>query len=181
MGRQPELAAHLRERRIAAGLTMQQVNDWFPGKSNWSGHWENTRSQPLLPTPEQWTVLRDKLGLSAEFDSLIVPRSTVQYVGDGRDLPPGERRTSFDRGGVPQDGSRIKASRHAPSDWSDCGHSTWRPGRILDPFVGSGTTLAVASGMGRDAVGIDIDERNAHLARERVGMFLTVNQREIPA
>jgi hypothetical protein len=37
--------------------------------------------------------------------------------------------------------------------------------------------------MGRDAVGIDIDERNAHLALERVGMFLTVNQpdREVPA
>jgi hypothetical protein len=51
----------------------------------------------------------------------------------------------------------------------------WRPGRILDPFVGSGTTLAVATGMGRDAVGIDIDERNADLARDRVGMFLTVH------
>jgi hypothetical protein len=58
--------------------------------------------------------------------------------------------------------------------WSDCGHDAWRPGRILDPFVGSGTTLAVASGMGRDSVGIDLDERNADLARERIGMFLEV-------
>jgi len=49
-----------------------------------------------------------------------------------------------------------------------------RRGRVLDPFVGSGTTLAVATGMGRDATGIDIDERNALLARERVGMFLEV-------
>jgi hypothetical protein len=59
--------------------------------------------------------------------------------------------------------------------WSDCGHGTWRPGRILDPFVGSGTTLAVTSGMGRDSVGIDLDARNAHLAEQRVGMFLTVD------
>jgi hypothetical protein len=61
--------------------------------------------------------------------------------------------------------------------------STWRPGRILDPFVGSGTTLAVASGMGRDSVGIDLDERSADLARERVGMFLEVDypSREVPA
>jgi len=60
--------------------------------------------------------------------------------------------------------------------WSDCGHGgTWRPGRILDPFAGSGTTLAVATGMGMDADGIDIDERNADLAQERVGMFLTVD------
>ena len=58
--------------------------------------------------------------------------------------------------------------------WTDCGHNTWRTGRVLDPFAGSGTTLVVATGHGRDAIGIDIDERNADLARERVGMFLDV-------
>lgn len=41
--------------------------------------------------------------------------------------------------------------------------------------TGSGTTLAVATGHGRDAIGIDLDERNAELALERVGpMLLTV-------
>jgi hypothetical protein len=59
--------------------------------------------------------------------------------------------------------------------WSDCGHDSWRPGLVLDPFVGSGTTLAVAAGTGRDAVGIDINPANADLARERVGMFLEVD------
>lgn len=58
--------------------------------------------------------------------------------------------------------------------WADCGHNTWRTGVVLDPFAGSGTTLAVAQGHGRDAIGIDLDERNADLARERVGMFLEV-------
>lgn len=61
------------------------------------------------------------------------------------------------------------------STWSDCGHGTWRPGHVLDPFAGSGTTLAVATGLGRQATGIDLDQRNAHLAQERVGMFLTVD------
>jgi hypothetical protein len=56
--------------------------------------------------------------------------------------------------------------------WSDCGHNTWRPGRILDPFVGSGTTLAVASGMGRDSIGIDIDLASYGMALERVGPLL---------
>lgn len=53
--------------------------------------------------------------------------------------------------------------------WTDCGHGTWRRGMVLDPFAGSGTTLAVATGHGRDAIGIDLDERNAALAMERVG------------
>lgn len=60
---------------------------------------------------------------------------------------------------------------------ADCGHDDWRRGVVLDPFAGSGTTLAVAVGHGRDAIGIDIDERNADLAVERVGpMFLTVEK-----
>jgi hypothetical protein len=58
--------------------------------------------------------------------------------------------------------------------WTSCGHGEWRRGVTLDPFAGSGTTLAVAEGCGRDSVGIDLDARNADLARERVGMFLEV-------
>lgn len=40
-------------------------------------------------------------------------------------------------------------------------------GVILDPFVGTGTTTAVAAAMGRQWVGIDIDEYNVSLARMR--------------
>jgi SAM-dependent methyltransferase len=55
--------------------------------------------------------------------------------------------------------------------WTDCGHDDWRPGLVLDPFAGSGTTLMVAHGHGHDSIGIDLDERNLELARERVGPF----------
>lgn len=65
--------------------------------------------------------------------------------------------------------------------WSDCGHDTWRPGLVLDPFAGSGTTLAVATGHGRDAIGIDLDPRNAELCRERVGLFLEIDEPEAVA
>lgn len=56
--------------------------------------------------------------------------------------------------------------------WTDCGHDDYRRGITLDPFAGSGTTLVAASELGRDSVGIDIDERNLELARERCGLFL---------
>ena len=58
--------------------------------------------------------------------------------------------------------------------WSDCGHDNWRTGIVLDPFAGSGTTLEAAQAVGRHAIGIDLDPRNADLARDRCGMFLTV-------
>ena len=38
---------------------------------------------------------------------------------------------------------------------------------VLDPFVGSGTTCAVASRLGRNSIGIDLNEEYLKLARKR--------------
>jgi DNA modification methylase len=59
--------------------------------------------------------------------------------------------------------------------WTDCQHNNYRTGIVLDPFAGSGTTLEAAQAVGRHAIGIDLDHRNADLAQQRVGMFLTIN------
>ena len=42
-----------------------------------------------------------------------------------------------------------------------------RGGTVLDPFVGTGTTTAVAKQLGRRWLGIDIDPSNAEMARRR--------------
>lgn len=42
------------------------------------------------------------------------------------------------------------------------------PCTVLDPFAGSGTTLAVALKFGRRAIGIDLDERNMKLVHDRI-------------
>jgi hypothetical protein len=67
------------------------------------------------------------------------------------------------------DGSEFTGAEYTTLGFSDCSHDNWRPGLVLDPFAGSGTTLSVASGHGRDSIGIDIDERNYRLALDRVG------------
>jgi hypothetical protein len=68
---------------------------------------------------------------------------TTQYTNDGR--------------------RHIDVADNVTLDWTDCGHDNYRPGTVLDPFAGTGTTLAVADCHGRDAIGIDIDERNCAL------------------
>jgi DNA modification methylase len=43
--------------------------------------------------------------------------------------------------------------------WTDCGcGAPFSPGVVLDPFMGTGTTLDVANDMDRSAIGIDLDE-----------------------
>lgn len=86
-----------------------------------------------------------------------------------------------------------KATQRTTTGWTSCGcpgtdgvrhdgfHTGpgWRRGVVLDPFAGSGTTGAVATGMGRDCLLIDIDERNVELARQRIGLFLQVDPDDV--
>jgi site-specific DNA-methyltransferase (adenine-specific) len=60
--------------------------------------------------------------------------------------------------GVPQARPFVPCGCDAPT----------RPGLVLDPFVGSGTTCRVAAELGRDWLGIELNAEFAGLARQRV-------------
>ncbi len=79
------------------------------------------------------------------------------------------------------DDSAARGAKTTTLGWTDCGcGAPWRPGLTFDPFGGSGTVGVVATGHGRDAILVDLDERNADLARERIGMFLAVDDWRTP-
>ena len=52
--------------------------------------------------------------------------------------------------------------------WTICGHGEWRTGRVLDPFMGTGTTAEVARNLGLHAVGIDLSTEYLGYAADRL-------------
>ena len=90
------------------------------------------------------------------------------YGDDTRDRAERRARGRTRRG---RGNPRVSATLET-TGWTDCGHNDYRAGTVLDPFAGTGTTLAVAVGLGRDAIGIDLDPDNKALARERLGVWL---------
>jgi len=53
--------------------------------------------------------------------------------------------------------------------WTDCGcNAGWKPGVVLDPFMGSGTTGLVARRLGRNFVGIELNPEYIKIAWKRI-------------
>jgi DNA modification methylase len=50
----------------------------------------------------------------------------------------------------------------------DCAASGTTPGTVLDPFAGSGTTLAVAAELGRSGIGCELSPEYIELAEQRI-------------
>jgi len=64
-------------------------------------------------------------------------------------------------------------AKHYTIGWTDCGCGAgWRPGIVLDPFVGSGTTMLVAEKLGRDSIGIELNPDYVKLVQNRLKPYL---------
>jgi hypothetical protein len=63
------------------------------------------------------------------------------------------------------DGRRLAIGRLRPA--CDC-RADWRPGVVLDPFLGTGTVALAAEAYGRDWLGIELNPGYAALAESRI-------------
>lgn len=111
------------------------------------------------------------------------PDATPQFTGD-RPAMAGEACAIFHRIGKKRwNGGGHAAYWEAYTERERLGHPTPKPltlltklvtqfsdegETILDPFMGSGTTLRAAKDLGRKAIGIEIEERYCEIAAKRL-------------
>lgn len=135
------------------------------------------------PQTRRAVALADSCGLTDAHIRAVIScgvgyagsKAAVTNTGVGHNAPEVQRLADEARavlGGYYREFCLSGERDNSATTWTDCGHNTWRRGHVLDPFAGSGTTLAAATGAGRDATGIDLDPRNLQHARNRLGMFL---------
>ena len=57
--------------------------------------------------------------------------------------------------------------------WTDCKcREGWKAGVVLDPFLGSGTTMVVAEKLNRNSIGIELNPDYIEIAKKRMKPFL---------
>lgn len=96
-------------------------------------------------------------------ETVPVSNSKPSRIGD-QNRPPDERTDLPANRGY---------TRHYSLGWSDCGcNAGWRPGIVLDPFMGAGTTALVALQHNRNFIGIEINPKYIEMAYKRINPYM---------
>jgi len=169
-----EFALHLIVGMKYAHITIDDLAEMLDVTPRMVRHWRAETNTPQLPSINRWRQMQDIM----PFDNDCRDRMTVvgpEYEGKDRGYRAIPGRLSAGH-------ARDDRPKVVPKGWSDCGCDSpaYRPGVVLDPFAGTGTTLAVATGHGRHAIGIDLDPRNLNLANDRIGPLILTNGPELP-
>lgn len=80
----------LREARDRAGWSNKQIDALF-GTNGMAGHWTSLGQQPAVPSPRQWSVLKERLGFGDEIDDLAERLGSTERPEDWGTRAPGEK------------------------------------------------------------------------------------------
>lgn len=171
------------DHRLSGGLAVGGTEErWTPGggrnlRNVWTIATEPTPEAHFATFPTELVRLCVEAGCAREVcEECGEPRRRlVERVRtlDGEPLPD-EHPLAFS---APDEPHRVApngvghwryAAETRTAGWTDCGHGAYRPGRVLDPFMGSGTTAIVARRLGRHAVGVDLSADYLAIAEQRL-------------
>ncbi len=151
------VGSSLKKARESAGLSRGAIDMLARGeKTGLCFRWEEAA---CLPTDSQVELIKEALNLDVEFSQqLDAARLTIQGVAEGVDVFT--ERTVISPDHPTQ--KPLPLQRRLTRAFTEPDQT------ILDPFMGSGTTLRAAKDLGRKAIGIEIEERYCEIAAKRL-------------
>jgi DNA modification methylase len=123
-----------------------------------------TRLDPSRPQARRAVELAKEGGLTDEHIAAI-QATGVSDVGKALRIQNGTGRNSAEVKALAAEAKEVLGgyfrefafAQRETAGWSNCKHrGAHAPGVVLDPFMGTGTTLRTANAMGRSAIGVDL-------------------------
>ena len=153
--------------RDSAGKTNRQIDEHF-GFNGMAGHWTNADVQPEVPSWKHWQRLKAFLCMDDRWDEEVQRQNErVRCRLTGDEWTEWGSRQVWEIGSVRKnDDHPAKFPELLPSRLIRLLSS--KSDAVVDPFMGSGTTLAAAETLGRKAIGIEVSERYCELAAKRL-------------
>jgi DNA modification methylase len=121
---------------------------------------------PSRPQAKRAMEIAEEAGLTPEHIA-AVQATGVSDAGKALQMQTGTGRNAAEVRRLAADAKLVLGgyfreftfARRETTGWTKCSCGTTQlPGVVLDPFMGTGTTLSTALKMGRSAIGVDLDE-----------------------
>lgn len=163
-----EIINFIKSYRKKEGISSKEIDRIF-GYKDTVGHWFRTdRGGRCLPKPEDWFKLKEILGIKEDkYDKIMTEEHYVLQTVKPHELGknPGDV-WDFATGKLQDSHFAIFPGELPKRVIMSC---CPKGGIVLDPFVGSGTSLKVAKELNRRSIGIELQKDYLKIIEKRCG------------